>query len=92
MQRLEKVRDGHWQSAAVRHRPGESRADRQLTVRGPEALGRLDEDILEQTGETVTKQLRADEREDGDSRVLSGIVSGPSSHQRIHQERTILLL
>ena len=45
------------------------------TVGGPEALRRLDEDVLEETGETVTDQLRANEREDGNSRVLKKTVS-----------------
>ena len=40
------------------------------TVGGPETLRWLDEDILKETREAITEQLRTDKSEDGNSRVL----------------------
>ena len=44
------------------------------TSRGPEALGGLDEQVLEETGVAVTEELRADEGEDGEAGVQSVVV------------------
>ena len=37
---------------------------------GPEALGRLHQHVLQQTGVPIAKQLRSNQREDGETRVL----------------------
>lgn len=40
------------------------------TGSGPEALGRLDEDILEQSGESIPNELRPKECKDRDAGIL----------------------
>ena len=52
-------------------RSGESE---KRTSRGPEALGGLDEQVLEETGVAVTEELRADEGEDGETGVQLVVV------------------
>ena len=73
MECLEQVgrRDCGGVSEAARE---ERRVRKKRTSRGPEALGGLDEQVLEETGVAVTEELRADEGEDGETGVQSVVV------------------
>lgn len=54
----------------------EGKLQQRRTISGPEALRRLDQYILQQASKAIPKELRTDEGEDSDARVLGKVRSG----------------